>query len=161
MAIFTLGYEGLTSALFFKILTQQSIEVLVDVREKPLSRKAGFSKSSLSAACDAQHIEYHHLRALGCPAEIRNSYRESGDWEVYTQQFLSHLNSQNVAVEQVAQWAQKQRICLVCFEADSNFCHRSFVADEVKNQIGLSVCHLNRNSIPSESLSGEADIPNQ
>ena len=46
--IFTIGYEKSTIDEFVDRLADAEIEVLVDVRELPLSRKKGFSKNGLN-----------------------------------------------------------------------------------------------------------------
>ncbi len=43
--LYTLGYEGLSLAEFFDRLAQAGVSRLVDVRELPLSRRPGFSKT--------------------------------------------------------------------------------------------------------------------
>ena len=44
--LFTLGYEGLDIDAFVARVRDAGIRVIVDVRELPLSRKKGFSKSA-------------------------------------------------------------------------------------------------------------------
>lgn len=44
----TIGYEGLTIGEFLDILSIHNIDLVVDVRELPLSRKRGFSKKVLA-----------------------------------------------------------------------------------------------------------------
>lgn len=34
------------------------------------------------------------------------------------------------------------QVLLLCFEADHNLCHRSMVADAVKQVSGMGVCHI-------------------
>ncbi len=46
--IATIGYEGSTIEDFVAALRHASINVLIDVRELPLSRKKGFSKNQLA-----------------------------------------------------------------------------------------------------------------
>ncbi len=152
MEIFTLGYEGLALERFLEILVEHEIEVLVDVREKPLSRKSGFSKVALTLACQGRNIGYQHVQKLGCPNPIRDEYRESGDWVRYTGCFLEHLEMQSEEVEAVAALGKEARICLVCFEADFNLCHRSFIAEAISRVEVCEVRHLNRNSLPSGQL---------
>ena len=47
-SVITIGYEGRLADGFLKDLTGSGIQILVDVREMPISRKRGFSKSTLS-----------------------------------------------------------------------------------------------------------------
>jgi uncharacterized protein (DUF488 family) len=46
-SLFTIGYEGRNIDEFVKILQHSHIRRVVDIREIPLSRKRGFSKTKL------------------------------------------------------------------------------------------------------------------
>lgn len=142
MKLFTIGYEGLTEARFFELLQQHGIEALLDVRELPVSRKRGFSKSSLALAATQRGLSYLHLGALGCPREIRYQYREDGDWNCYSRRFLDYLDTQTQALDELAALAGQRTCCLLCFEADVNFCHRFYLAQRVEERGGLEVTHI-------------------
>jgi len=58
-----------------------------------------------------------------------DQYRIDGDWASYTRKFKKHLPSASDSIEELASRALKERLCLVCFEADPAFCHRSFIAE--------------------------------
>ena len=60
-ALFTLGYEGLSIDAFITRLEAAQVKTIVDVRELPLSRKKGFSKTAFSAALSAHSIAYSSL----------------------------------------------------------------------------------------------------
>ena len=49
--LMTVGYEGMAPSAFFELLRRCKVETLVDVRELPISRKAGFAKSRSVSAC--------------------------------------------------------------------------------------------------------------
>lgn len=152
MPLFTLGYEGLDRDTFMQILLDNGVECLLDVRQRPQSRKPGFSKNALSATCIENGLNYRHLAVFGCPLPILYAYREDGDWEKYTAAYLEHLELAELkqAIASLASSAWDERFCLVCFEADANFCHRSFVAYAVEAAGGPEAVHLNRKSLLSE-----------
>ena len=92
--IFTLGYEGLSIEAFISRLQAAKVKTVVDVRELPLSRKKGFSKTAFCAALGSHGIAYFHAPALGCPKPIRNQYKADGNWKTYTRDFFKvHQNS--------------------------------------------------------------------
>ena len=62
--LFTIGYIGLTLEEFIDGLTSRGIECLIDTREIPISRKKGFSKSSLELELGRAGIVYRHFRLL-------------------------------------------------------------------------------------------------
>jgi uncharacterized protein (DUF488 family) len=139
--LFTFGYEGLDLSEFLDHLHRAKVQIVLDIRELPLSRKAGFSKRALAAALNDAGIEYEHIPALGCPKPIRQRYKEDGDWAQYTRDFKRHLRLQDAAITKVAATARKSSACLVCFEADYRVCHRSLVAESVIGARG-KVDHL-------------------
>lgn len=141
-ALFTFGYEGLSIEDFVQRLIDARVEVIVDVRELPLSRKKGFSKNAFRETLSAAGITYKHIPQLGCPKPIRDSYRRDGDWHAYTQGFLAHLESVEFEVRALAVMSRVSRACLVCFEADHNFCHRTYVARAARAAGAPAVQHL-------------------
>ena len=140
-----MGYEGLSIPNFWEILVANEIEILVDVRITPQSRKPGFSKRALMLAAEENAIEYQHWNSLGCPREILQTYRADGDWSSYSEKFWDYLRTQENTVQNLADLAQTQRCCLLCFEADFNFCHRSYVAEFAQELApNLQIVHLDR-----------------
>ena len=137
--IHTAGYEGQTIDEFLARLHGSGIELVADVRELPLSRKRGFSKTALAAALAREGIDYLHVRALGCPKAIRDRYRRDHDWARYTDAFLDHLGRHEEAVTALAREAAGRRTVCLCFEADPARCHRTYVANAVAGRLGGTV----------------------
>ncbi|MGA2246530.1 MAG: DUF488 domain-containing protein [Verrucomicrobiota bacterium] len=129
--LMTIGYEGMTLKDFLDVLKRCRVSMLVDVRELAISRKPGFAKAALSAALAQRDIKYEHLVDLGCPRDVRHGYREDGDWSRYTRKYKAYLDTQEAMLTHLWDLMQDERCCLMCFEADFNFCHRSFVAERM------------------------------
>ncbi|HCY61965.1 MAG TPA: DUF488 domain-containing protein [Oxalobacteraceae bacterium] len=142
MTVFTIGYEGLDIDVFMLLLAEHSIETVVDIRELPLSRKPGFSKKALSSALNLSGFEYVHMVDLGCPKPVRDRYREDGNWKRYTEGFLKYLEKQEVAIAELSDRVNSSNCALLCYEADFNFCHRSMVANAVREYCGVQVEHI-------------------
>ena len=122
--LFTLGYEGLTIEAFIARLKAAQVKTVVDVRELPLSRKKGFSKTAFCTALATHDIAYLHAPALGCPKPIRNQYKADGNWQTYTRDFLKYIQTQDASLRELVKIAQATPACLVCFEADYPSCDR-------------------------------------
>ncbi len=75
----TIGYEGRTVRDLLAVLKQAKVERVVDVRQLPLSRKPGFSKSALATFLASHGIEYVGFPKLGTPPAIRNRYVQTVD----------------------------------------------------------------------------------
>jgi len=128
MKIFTIGYEGTTMADFLAALTAAGVERVIDVRALPLSRRPGFSKSSLAASLLEAGIGYVHLKALGTPKRGRDAAKK-GDRatleEVYAGQ-LELPEAQAQSAQMLALAAEKPS-ALLCFERDPGHCHRTLL----------------------------------
>lgn len=140
--LYTLGYEGFDIDAFVRRVRAAGVKAIVDVRELPLSRKKGFSKSSFREALARAGVAYFHTPALGCPKEIRDRYKVDGDWAAYTRAFLAYMATQDAAVHELVKFSTATTACLVCFEADHAICHRTFVARAARKLGGPSVLHL-------------------
>jgi uncharacterized protein (DUF488 family) len=132
-------------------LRAHGVHLLADVREAPISRKPGFSKSALAEALLLAGIDYRHIRALGCPKSIRDAYKQDGDWARYTRAFMKHLDTQQAAVDELAQLCKDHPTALLCYEADFNRCHRTYVARAVAQRSGAQICHITATGLVSES----------
>ncbi|WP_341646475.1 DUF488 domain-containing protein [Thauera sp. SDU_THAU2] len=142
MTVFTIGYEGLDIDGFMSLLAEHGIDTVVDIRELPLSRKPGFSKKSLASVLNISGLEYIHMADLGCPKPVRDRYRADGNWKNYTEGFLEHLKLQGAAIVELSELVSSSNCALLCYEADFNFCHRSMVANAVRDYCGAGVEHI-------------------
>lgn len=137
--VLTIGYEATTPAALLDALRAARVETVVDVRALANSRRPGFAKGALSATLAGAGIGYRHLRALGTPAEGRAAAR-SGQPAAMRRIFAAHLagTEAQAALAELSDLARRQRVCLLCLEADPARCHRTLVAEAV----GLPVVHL-------------------
>jgi uncharacterized protein (DUF488 family) len=138
----TSGYEGLCVDEFVRRLSDAGTKTVIDVRANPISRKPGLSKNALAKNLETAGIGYVHMPKMGFPKPIRDRYKLDGNWGMYAEGFLAYLSGQRDAVASVAAVATRSKSCLVCFEADFNFCHRTFVARAAARLVGLRVTHL-------------------
>lgn len=128
--LFTIGYEGADLPRFLETLVDNSVSLVLDVRELPISRRRGFSKNSLAAALEAVEIEYKHERDLGAPREIRHRLRDDQDLKRYFRDFTKYLATKTGKLEQLAK-DLRGNVVLLCYERDYKECHRSIVAREL------------------------------
>ncbi len=142
-SIFTIGYEKSTIDAFVSRLADAEIEVLVDVRELPLSRKKGFSKNGLNAAVSEAGIEYLHVKALGDPKPGRDAAR-AGNHDLFVEIFTQHMDGDiaQSALTELADTVRGKRICLTCFERHYEGCHRKIVAERLSAIVGAPVEHI-------------------
>ena len=141
--LMTIGYEGMKPERFLELLKRCHVDRIVDVRELAISRRPGYSKAALAAMLAMGEIGYIHLPALGCPRNIRHGYREDGDWALYTKRFCAYLMIKEDEMAKLRGIVERERCCLLCYEADFNFCHRLFVAERLACLTGgMIIKHL-------------------
>jgi uncharacterized protein (DUF488 family) len=132
--LLTIGYEGRTIKEFVGELLDGAVQTLIDVRELPLSRKRGFSKRALASALDAAGIEYVHLRALGSPRDVRRKLYADGDYDAFFAAYNHHLADQDDAIHDALGLLERGSVCLMCYEASHEKCHRSLLATSLRGR---------------------------
>jgi uncharacterized protein (DUF488 family) len=143
MEIATIGYEKATLAEVLAALREARVETLLDVRDLPNSRRAGFSKRQLQAAVEEAGMRYVHLKGLGTPKEGRVANKQR-DWE----RFWAIVERQMATpaaefdLQRAGEIARASPSCLLCYEADHRICHRHRVAEALERRYGLTPHHL-------------------
>lgn len=139
----TIGYEGTAIETFIRTLKKARVRRLADVRDLPLSRKKGFSKTVLAQRLKQEGIIYLHVKALGDPKPGRLAAR-SGDIVGFQRIYTSHLRGKpaQAALNDLGEIATQAKTCLLCFEADPKNCHRQIVASRLAKAFGLEIEHL-------------------
>jgi uncharacterized protein (DUF488 family) len=143
MILATIGYEKASQGDVLSALVAAKIVTLIDVRDLPLSRRAGFSKRSLQAAVEAAGMRYVHLKALGTPPEGREANRRR-EWERFWRIVDDKLATAEAefALAEALSIASAAPACLLCYEADWHICHRRRVADLLVAHHGFELHHL-------------------
>ncbi|RZA08656.1 MAG: DUF488 domain-containing protein [Proteobacteria bacterium] len=126
------GYEGLDSDGFCRLLVKNKIEVVCDVRKNAISRKRGFSKNKLKEALAAVGIEYVHLPTLGIPSETRQKAKTERAWQKMLHNYEASLSSPDWDPILRLVLAEKKRVALLCFEKEADCCHRTRLAHRIE-----------------------------
>lgn len=142
--LFTIGYEKARLPDVVAALADAGVKTLIDVRDRPISRRPGFSKNQLAAGLADAGIRYVGLRALGTPPEGREANRRR-QWDRFWQIVDSKLAAEEAqhALMEAAAVARQEPSCLLCYEADWQCCHRRRVAEILAARHGFAVHHLN------------------
>ena len=130
--IHTIGHSTRTAEQFIELLTTHRIELLIDVRRWPMSRRhPHFNREALSASLNASDIDYLWRQDLG---GFRKAAPDSPNtaWRVATfrayADFMLTAEFEKIATE-IETLAGAQRITLMCAEAVHWQCHRQLLAD--------------------------------
>ena len=141
--IYSIGYEGSTIEKFIKKLKDSNIQQLIDVRELPLSRKNGFSKTLLRENLKKVGILYKHIPELGSPRKMRHQLYKDRNYKKFFDEYKKHVNDKDVLenISDIEGRARRKKTVLLCFEKDHKTCHRKIIADKLKER-GWRVNHL-------------------
>ncbi len=141
--IATIGYEQATQADVIQRLKDARVELLIDVRAIAASRRAGFSKTLLSASLREAGVDYLHLRDLGTPKAGREAAR-AGRCDEMRDIYDGQLQEPSaiLALERTLELSRTRSVCLLCYEADPSCCHREVVAKRLSAVTGAPIVHL-------------------
>ena len=142
-AVYTAGYEGKSVDAFFNDLLKQGIEVVVDVRNNPISRKYGFSRLRFQEIAVRLGLEYRHMPTLGIPSHARADLSDFASYQSLLQRYeLKLLPEQSADVAILGHLMCQRPSVLVCVEKDVRCCHRSRLAETVARRTDLDIVHL-------------------
>jgi uncharacterized protein (DUF488 family) len=142
--VHTIGHSTRTIEAFVDFLNAHEIELLVDIRRWPGSRRhAQFNREALSASLKTNGIEYLWRGDLGgfrkaAPGSPNTAWRVPA-FRAYadfmlTDEFERIMNAMETLAEQ-------KRISLMCAEAVPWRCHRQLLADAFTIR-GWNVCDI-------------------
>jgi uncharacterized protein (DUF488 family) len=141
--LYSIGYEKALLKDVLATLTGAGLRTLIDVRDRPISRRPGFSKRQLAATVEEAGMRYVHLAALGTPPEGRLANRR-GEWDKFwgiVEERLARPEGE-LDLQQAAEIARAAPSCLLCYEADWQVCHRRRIAEMLAQRHGFEVRHL-------------------
>lgn len=127
----TVGYEGRDLEDFVRLLQAARVDLLVDARHTPLSRKKGFSKTPLSERLKAAGIDYVHYKEVGTPKAWRDEYKQTKDAKTMLKKYDRFLDEKAEPMHTIYRLAANHRLALLCYEADPALCHRSVLARRI------------------------------
>ncbi|MGM0597975.1 MAG: DUF488 family protein [Myxococcota bacterium] len=142
-SLFTIGYEGIHFEEYLNKLILNKIELLVDVRKNPYSRKFGFSKDTLSAILPKLGIKYLSIPELGVENHKRKNLKTKSDYTILFKDYSEDLMSRKLHIDRIVEdLEENKRIALTCFEADPVYCHRHCLSDYIWKNHKIIPKHL-------------------
>jgi uncharacterized protein (DUF488 family) len=143
--VFTVGHGTLGADEFVGVLQDSAIEVLVDVRSYPGSRRhPHFARERMAAWVPEAGVAYRWERRLGgrrpARADSVNVVLRNDAFRGYA----DHMASDDflAALGDVVTLAAQQRTAVMCSESVWWRCHRRLLSDALHLVHGASVVHL-------------------
>lgn len=144
VTIWTIGHSTLEIGQFLDLLRQHGIEVLIDVRHYPGSRRLPhFGKEALRQSLVEAGVRYEHLVELGGRRPVRadspNTAWRSAAFRGYADYMQTPAFGE--AIARLEEIAGSGRTAIMCAEVLWWRCHRSMIADYLK-AAGHTVLHI-------------------
>jgi uncharacterized protein (DUF488 family) len=144
MQVWTIGHSTRSAEEFGQILTAYGVQVLVDVRSFPGSRRyPQFNRSALSESLASIGIKYQHEPRLGGRRTPRKDSHNTAWRNASFRAYADHMETDEFrkGVEDLLELARGARTAVMCAEALWWRCHRSLISDYLK-ATGHSVVHI-------------------
>lgn len=144
LTIWTIGHSTRTIEDLIALLRAHKIELLVDVRHFPGSRRyPQFNKELLAESLKKAGIEYHHLVQLGGRRGARPDSRNTAWRNEAFRGYADYMETKGFAegIDCLLDLARRKRTAIMCAEAVWWRCHRSLIADYLKAR-GYKVLHI-------------------
>ena len=137
---YTIGYEGLNLEQYLNQLIRHKVHCLCDVRRNPYSQKFGFTQTELMSALAIVGIEYIHISDLGISSALRRGLKSDADYYNLLKRYeIDILAHQSANIDLLQKLLTKyMRIAITCFEAKISHCHRSKIANLMREKYIVS-----------------------
>lgn len=142
--VFTIGHSTRPIEELLALLAENEVELLVDVRRFPGSRRhPQFSRDALASSLQAAGIEYRHEPRLGGRRNAR-PYSPHTAWRVDAfRGYADHMETAEFqeALETLIHLSREKTVAILCAEAVPWRCHRRLISDALVAR-GLEVRHI-------------------
>lgn len=150
--IWTIGHSTRTMEEFLHLLKTFHIELLVDVRHYPGSRKfPQFNKENMKVVLPENGIEYQHLIGLGGRRKVNHNSKNDG-WRLDSfRGYADYMETEEFkkALNDLKNMAMQKPTAFMCSEAVWWSCHRSLISDILKVE-GWKVMHIMNENTETE-----------
>lgn len=144
--IYTIGHSTRTLDEFLAMVTSFRLDVLVDVRRYPHSRRhPHFNTDELKKALFHVDVKYEYMGdELGGYRANKKDSPHVGLLESSFQGYADHMETPMFrhGFEKLIGLADKKRIAYMCSESNFKSCHRRLISDALQLLRGVTVHHI-------------------
>jgi uncharacterized protein (DUF488 family) len=146
MKLYSIGFTQKSAQKFFKLLRDNGVQRLIDIRIHPQGQLSGFARQEdlpyflleLAGQC-----QYLYLPDLAPSEEMMKEYRKDGNWVRYEARFEALMDERNIPDGLDRSIFESATGCLLCSEASPEHCHRRLVTERLaRHWTGLEVVYL-------------------
>ena len=142
--VWTIGHSTHTLDELVAMLHSFKIEIVVDIRSYPGSRKfPHFNKEALEISLPDNNIEYIHIKKLGGRRKVNPESKNTSWRHAAFRGYADYMETESFAegIKDLIDIALHKRTAYMCSEAVWWRCHRSMVSDYLKAD-GWEVQHI-------------------
>ncbi len=142
--IWTIGHSTRSMEEFLALLHFAKIELVADVRSYPGSAKfPHFNKEALELSLPQNKIQYVHLKALGGRRKANRDSQNTAWRHAGFRGYADYMDTGDFeqGMNELIQYALRQRTAYMCSEAVWWRCHRAMISDYLKVN-GWEVMHI-------------------
>jgi uncharacterized protein (DUF488 family) len=158
MNLVTIGVYGFTDAAFFEALQKAGVDTFCDIRWRRGVRGSAYSfanRKRLEQRLAKLGIRYLYFQELAPPPALRQRQTEADKAAGTTKRKRTALGEVFIAAyraEQLSKFDSRQflrqlganarTVALFCVEGEPAACHRSLLAERLRQDLGIPVTHL-------------------
>jgi len=139
--IYTIGHSNQSLDSFLKLLLDNGIQVLVDVRSIPRSKYASqFDSSVLKEAISKAGLTYLYFgHEIGGKPNNPDFYNSEG-YVLYD--LIAQSPEFNKTIDRLVDGTNKYKVAIMCSEEDPTECHRRLLIGKVLSNRGIEQLHI-------------------
>ena len=139
--IYTIGHSTHDWETFLGLLTLHGVDVVVDTRSAPASRRAAFAnKRTMPALLEQEDMSYVYLGdSLGGKPSDDDLYGLDGKPDYRK---MRSQQSFQAGIDDVLELATEETVVLMCSEEDPSKCHRRLLIEPAMLQRGVGLMHI-------------------
>jgi uncharacterized protein (DUF488 family) len=162
--IWTIGHSTRKIDIFVKLLKENGIKLVADVRMFPGSKRyPQFGREALGRSLNEVGIRYEHFPELGGRRKAKPDSKNTAWRNEMFRGYADYMETKDFqkGVERLLELAEKSgATAIMCAEAVWWRCHRSLISDYLKGR-GVEVLHiLDRGKVESHPFTSAAKIVN-
>lgn len=161
--VWTVGHSTRSIDEFKALLKANAIELLVDVRSFPSSRRhPHFNRDELASQLKVSGVSYLHLPSLGgrrpASANSKNTAWQNASFRGYADYMES--DDFKKGVQNLLELARAHRVVIMCAESLWWKCHRSLISDALKASGHIVLHILSETKVDEHPYTSAARIEN-
>lgn len=147
MNIYTIGHSTHSKETFIKMIQQEEIEVLADVRAFPASRKfPWFNQTDFEEWLSKENIQYEHFPLLGGRRNKSQEIQEELNSKWNNPSFHNYADYTltedfRSGIKHLTTIAKKKKTAICCSERHPSRCHRLLISNWLTAQ-GWNLHHI-------------------